>query len=175
MANEPELFEAVFGSAKGEPEPTAFELSDEVQAVAERLLGQHLLIAKLRQIRIAFLLQTGAEPQHGQGREGTIDTIAKAQKVNPLFEALSGYRAVIWANEKAWRVLGAKQREAVILHELLHLEYDDEKDRVVVLKHDVEEFGYVVAHYGPWHGGLERFGEQMNMWGAEADQRAAKG
>jgi hypothetical protein len=159
--------QAVFGEKAGEAEPTYFEPSPEVEKVAEGLLGQHLTLARTRRVKIAYMLQQGAEPQHGQGRESTIDTIAKAQKAAPLWEALSGYQAVVWVNAKAWAVLGTRQREAVVLHELLHIDYDDEKAKVLILKHDVEEFTYVVATYGAWHGGLERFGEQMGIWGAE--------
>lgn len=157
--------EAVFGAKSGEQEATYFERSDEVAEVAEQLLGKHLLLARLREVSIAYLLQQGTDPQQGKSREATIDTIAKAVKAPPLWQELANVLAVVWVNGRAWSALGTRQREAVVLHELLHLDVD-KTGKLVLLKHDVEEFTYVVAHYGPWHGGLERFGEQMGLWGA---------
>jgi hypothetical protein len=134
--------------------------------MAERLLARHLTLARLRDIRIAYCLQVGKDPQQGRSREATIDTIAKAVKAPRLWESLAGWQAVVWVNEVAWGAMAERQREAVTLHELLHIDVDADSGKVVLLKHDIEEFGLVVATYGAWHGGLDRFGEQLRMFEA---------
>lgn len=152
-----------------DPETTeAYIISPDVANVAERHLSNHLTLARLRDIDIVYCLQVGKEPQQGKSREATIDTIAKAIKAPKLWESLSGHQAVIWVNELAWQALSQRQREAVVLHELLHIDVDQDSGKVQIMRHDIEEFGLVVAQYGAWHGGLDRFGEQLRMFEAEA-------
>lgn len=166
MADKP--LELVFGSvAKGETE-TSYVPSPEVGVIAERLLDTHLTLARLRtsDLNIAYCLQAGADPQKVKGRERTMDSIGRAIKAPPLWRDLAGVDGVIWVNEVAWNGLSERLREAVVLHELLHFDVevsDDGDEKLVVLKHDIEEFGLVVSTYGPWHGGLERFAEQIKM------------
>lgn len=163
-SNDPTTTPAELAGAKGEQQPAEYVPSPDIAAIAERLCARHATLNGLRNARIAYLLLTNTKPEQGQAREASIDTIAKAVKAPPLWLALSEYHAAIVVNDMAWQLLGPRQREAVVMHELLHLEWDDEKERVVVLKHDVEEFSMVAREYGPWHGGLERFHEQLELF-----------
>lgn len=147
----------------------AYIESSEVANVAARHLSRHLTLARLRDVAIVYCLQIGKEPQQGKAREATIDTIAKAVKAPKLWESLTGHQAVVWVNELAWQSLNERQREAVVLHELLHIDVDPDTGKVQLLKHDVEEFGLVASEYGAYHGGLDRFGEQLRMFEARAE------
>jgi hypothetical protein len=49
------------------------------------------------------------------------------------------------------------QREALVFHELCHIDYDAEKDKFGTRDHDVEEFGRVVSKYGLWRDDTKMF------------------
>lgn len=157
-----------FGKAVSADSETSYVDCPEMAEIANELLDRHLTLARLRSadLTLAYYLQLGADPAKVKGRETTMDSIARAVKAPPLWRDVSNIDGAIWVNGVAWAALPGKYREAVILHELLHFDVEvseDGAEKLVVLKHDIEEFGLVVATYGPWHAGLERFAEQIQM------------
>lgn len=146
-----------------------FEPSAALQAVAERLIDTTGELGMLRDLRIGYCLQLGVLPKAQPGRYPGMDTIAKALKAPAVWRSIADLDAVVWANGAAWDALGERQREAVVLHQLLHLDYDEETGKVRIVKHDVEEFGLVARRYGPWHGGLAAMAQQLRLFAGEAE------
>jgi hypothetical protein len=134
-----------------------FELSAEVQAVAERLIASHSRLRPLSEWTLAYLLHHADPPKRGNAH-----TWASAKLVPKWMRPLTDHDAAVIVNAKVWAVLPERQREALTLHELLHLE-ENEQGRLEVVPHDVEEFGLVVATYGQWRPSLEAFAEQLSM------------
>lgn len=62
----------------------------------------------------------------------------------------------IWAD--AWERLDAKQKRALIHHELMHIDAIDVRMR----SHSIEEHNQTVRRFGEWQGGLRLFREAMD-------------
>ena len=45
--------------------------------------------------------------------------------------------------------------EAIIMHEIWHLEYDEEKEKVYLRDHEIEDFPDVIQEYGNYYEALE--------------------
>jgi hypothetical protein len=61
----------------------------------------------------------------------------------------------VW--EKWWEGATDSQKEALLFHELSHIDYKDNDDGEVTWRikdHDVEEFNEVAKRYGDWNGEL---------------------
>lgn len=144
--------------------PEGFALSSDVAEVAAAIIDRHPSLHDLRHVRIAYLLNWRKMPKDAKG----IHAIAKAHKAPDLWGLLSAYDAAVWVNGEVWQAMSPRQREAVLLHEHLHFLVDPDTEALRVVKHDVEEFAQVVAEYGPWHGGLDHFAEQLRLWPAAA-------
>jgi hypothetical protein len=152
-----------FGQPIQVTEQTSYVLSDEVGGIALGLIREHPRFAHLDPKRnpahrIGFALQMGKKPE---GRGG-IHVLAKAVKAPALWQHLSEFDAVVWANGMAWALLTEGQRSALIAHELCHLGEND-KGGIEMLEHDVEEFAWVARKFGQWHPGLEQFAEQLGL------------
>jgi predicted metallopeptidase len=92
------------------------------------------------------------------------DTVAMVKRVTDLWKVLGvtgDY--VILLNENIWGKLNAQQKEAIIYHELLHCLGVVNKQgelKYKIVKHDIEEFGRVVAQYGPYLESVKAFLEE---------------
>ena len=98
-------------------------------------------------------------------------TLGKAKKASDLDRELAPYDCVIMLRHEffASSEVTDAQREALIDHELCHLEVEldghgepklDTKGRTVyrIRRHDLEEFSAVVARHGMWRKDIEAFG-----------------
>lgn len=95
------------------------------------LLGQAKLVSGLN----AFLV-SGATRTDGD-------------EIEPFF--------VLLITKTAWERMKAKQREALVDHELAHMGIDDESGRPVILPHDLEEFNAIVRRHGLWSEDVQEF------------------
>jgi predicted metallopeptidase len=163
---------AVLGIAdKDAPEGVDFYRSEEVEAAADAHIDRHLTLFRLRDFRLVYLLRQVDGPLE----EVHLDAIGKAFKAPGIWRDVAGVDAGIWIDERYWQRFDARQREAIVLHELLHLEVTD-KGTIKIADHDVEEFGMVVALYGAWLPRYQRFAEQLALFGTpEAPAKAANG
>jgi hypothetical protein len=127
-----------------------FSISAEVEEVARAVIRQHTSLEwTLDDFSVVFLLKNLDKVS----AEDTIDTIAKCVKTPALWAALTGYDFAIWVKKCYWDLYPAKEREAIIAHELQHIGADD-KERPTIVPHTVEEFAQTVRWYGPWSNGL---------------------
>lgn len=143
----------------GDQQPEGYVPSEDVAVIARRVIGSDPRFEVCTDIRIGYALLWGEDP----GAHGGIHALAKCVKAPRLWRDLGDFEVVIFAVEKAWRHLSERQREALIAHELNHVGGRGESGSVFLLEHDVEEFSWVVGHYGQWHGGLEHFAQQLNL------------
>ena len=58
---------------------------------------------------------------------------------------------------------GGEVGRALVAHELCHGEMSD-KGSLRVVKHDLEEFGFVVRKYGAWQQSIALFDKQLAMF-----------
>lgn len=66
------------------------------------------------------------------------------------------YDALIYIDHTYW-VGYPDKREPLLYHELCHLYYDEETEKVTTVGHDVEDFYAVIRRYGDWQKDLEKF------------------
>jgi hypothetical protein len=94
--------------------------------------------------------------------------LGKCKKVSDLDKQYAGFDFIIILNSEAWKELDDEQRRALMHHELCHaaVSYDqngnvkkDSRNRTCfrVRKHDIEEFGSVVEHFGCYKQDLSNF------------------
>lgn len=136
-------------------------------ALLDRLVADHH--DDLTEARIALAWNTAWKPDP-DGR----CTLGKCRKATDLDRELAAYDFVIilrrdfWEHDKVTEL----QRTALLDHELMHaatrVDKDgepvvDERGRPVyrIRKHDIEEFGAIVARYGLWKRDLQWFVSQV--------------
>jgi hypothetical protein len=135
-----------------------FEVSSELEAMARRLISEHGRLSHLEDFAVAYLWDHGDPPRNGKPCAW-----GKARLVPRWVQPLAPSDACITILSKVWMVLADRQREALLLHELLHLGLNPDSGMLEVVPHDVEEFGYVAAQYGAWRSSLEAFGQQLQL------------
>lgn len=151
-----------------------FVWSEEIGIVAEAVLDRHGRaggIPRLHPIRraavedelhIRYVLNR--KPFDPQAEEVTHDVISKCVKAPKLWHDLYGDDVVIWVREYFWNEFDERGRAGVLLHELLHVEVDHDKNnllKVSLRKHDVEEFVLAVRYYGDFAGGRRALAKAM--------------
>jgi hypothetical protein len=154
-----------------------FVPSQEVAEVAERVvdrLGRQGEVGRLFNVRrairegeiaIAYLLNV--KPFDPTADEVKHDAIAKCIKAPTLWRDLTGHDVVIWARSWFWEQFTDEQRDALLLHELLHLdiEYDESGEiKLGVRKHDLEEFTDVAQRFGGALPGIDPFVRAFRAW-----------
>lgn len=137
----------------------------EVAEVATTLIARHgVTFSHLADFRLLYLGRHGEPPDaNGESDESRAHAIARAFKAPPLWRDVSGADGGFWAWRWWWNRMGPQEREALCMHELLHLGIDG-KGRLRLEKHDVEEFALVVRTYGTWHSRLQVFAHQLDLF-----------
>jgi predicted metallopeptidase len=147
-----------------------FVRSADVERVAEQLMAAHAATFQhLRNFNLLLLFRSGTPPKLDED-EQFIHTIARAFKAPALWQAVSGYDAGFWVWEWWWNRFDADQREALTMHELLHIGMSP-KGEPRMEKHDVEDFALVVRHYGRWSSGARLYAEQLSLFETQAAVR----
>ena len=100
-------------------------------------------------------------------------TIGKCKRASDLDRELANYDFVILLSQFFWTTANAKQRRALLDHELCHaaVKYDDAsgdpaqdaRGRTIyrTRKHDIEEFQEIVARHGCYKRDLEAFAKAL--------------
>ncbi len=141
--------------------PTTFEDAPEVEDIAGRLIRDHH--AYLRQSDIRYLFRV-ADSWTKSGKE----VYGQATVVSGAMRHIAGDAdAVVLVNARIWSDLSDAQREALVDHELTHLQprtdadgdiqsHPDGRPILCTTSHDVEEFAAVIKRHGLWRPDLER-------------------
>jgi len=120
-----------------------FYESQELNQIGDKLTGELLKEAPLK---IKFLLISGR-----------IRYAGRASKASPLLKFLTGHDLIVLINKDVWDSLSQNGKEALVFHELYHIQVSDGK--VSLKKHDIEEFVKVIERYGPWTDTLKTIEE----------------
>lgn len=140
--------------------PVAYELSPEISTVMHRLTRLNpVQFGWTNNVKLGCVIVSGSKPKE----QGGCVVLARFAKVPPLWHGLTGYDAIIRVEAWAWSRLGPAEQEALIAHELCHGEMSD-KGAVRIMKHDLEEFGFVVRKYGAWQQSIALFDRQLAMF-----------
>lgn len=140
--------------------PVVYELSPEIETVMARLVRLNpVQFGWANNFRIGCVIVRGATKKNAGG----CVILARFVKVAPLWHGLTGYDAIIRVEDWAWSCLGPSEQEALIAHELCHGSMSD-KGALRVLRHDLEEFGFVVRKYGAWQENIALFDKQLSMF-----------
>lgn len=143
--------------------PKYRELRDLHEAVypdPERELGA--------EIRIAYLFDNAKFDMAKD--EVTHSSLGKAMKAPPVWRHLAGTEAVITFRSYFWERFDERQRSAVLMHQLLHLEVAG-PGKLALREHGVEEFGDVLRRFGAY---LPHIAAAVNSWAKwESDQGGA--
>jgi hypothetical protein len=170
-----------------EIEGPEFVRSSDVAAVAEAVLSEHgkaggvpRVFDTARAIRdgeIHVLWLLNDKPFDELNEEKSHDAAGKCLKAPRLWHDVTGFDLAIWIRGYFWRRAEPRVRQAMLLHELLHVEIRRTKEneaKVSIRKHDVEDFVDVVRHYGPIfgyaEGGARGLVKAAQLW----DERTAK-
>lgn len=160
----PDLIEALATPLLGkwDPEGPAYREAPQPEAIGRfvvEAIHEHLVNA-----RIGYVFRERMD------RNGKI-RLATASKVGAKLQYFSELDFLIEVNWTAWAELTPLQRIALIDHEICHCgteETESGETRFILIPHDVEEFGSIVARWGLWQPDLERFGNviqrQLNLF-----------
>jgi hypothetical protein len=140
--------------------PVVYEISGEIETVMHRLIRLNpVQFGWANNFKLGCVIVRGAKPKE----HGGCVVLARFVKVAPLWHGLTAYDAIIRVEEWAWTRLSASQQEALVSHELCHGSMS-EKGALRVMKHDLEEFGFVVRKYGAWQDEIALFDRQLAMF-----------
>lgn len=139
------------------PEGEAYLEAKQPREIAEALIDH--LCPELQRARIAYLFREELAPK------GEKVHLAHAAKASAKLAYLAEIDFVIEVNWSAYRTLTPAQRVALMDHELSHCSRDAERDKWVLLAHDVEEFSGVVRRHGLWKPDLQQFKAQLDLFG----------
>lgn len=126
--------------------------AEEVKAVAAKLITKYH--THLAEARIAYLFRKGEWNSKGKTQFG------KACKAPEQWAFMSGFELLVIINQKVWDYAEQEKREAMVDHELCHIEKDiDAKGnpKWIITTHDVEEFSTVIQRHGLWSKDIRQF------------------
>jgi hypothetical protein len=140
--------------------PVVYELSPEISTVMHRLIRLNpVQFGWTGNFKLGCVIVRGSHPKE----QGGCVVLARFAKVAPLWHGLTGYDAIIRVEEWAWSRLGSSEQEALVAHELCHGEMSA-KGSLRVVKHDLEEFNFVVRKYGAWQEHIALFDRQLALF-----------
>lgn len=151
---------------KLEPVDQDYVTAHDLRTIAEQLTADRPeTFLHLRNFNVAYLFRKGTPPGIKEAGDDTsqIHTIAKAFKSSPLWLSLTGFHAGVWVWEWWWERFQVTQRQALTMHEILHIGRTD-SGAVRIEKHDLEDFALVVGTYGRWMTGVELYAGQLELF-----------
>jgi hypothetical protein len=130
-----------------------FKADRALAALAVELIERHPgKFGFLRNVEVKFLWKRNGGRSQGKARLGY------CAKTSGLARHYAGADFVIWLAADTARDcgLGPRELEALLFHEMSHIDYDDEADKPTVRCHDFEGFIDELAEYGEWLPDLRR-------------------
>lgn len=140
--------------------PVVYELSSDIASVMSRLVRLNpVQFGWTNNFKIGCVIVRGGKPKV----DGGCVILARFAKAPPVWHGIAGYDALVIVQDWAWSRLGADGQEALVTHELCHGSMSD-KGALRLVKHDLEEFGFVVRKYGAWREDIALFDKQLAMF-----------
>jgi len=116
-----------------------------VYQLAQELYKKHPAFNFLGNYRIKYLLRKKPKTRLGQLVLGSAKVVSESDQL------LHSWQGVVTLDQQFWDT-HPDQQEALLAHELCHFERDEESGALTVRGHDIEEFNFVIRHYGDWLG-----------------------
>lgn len=122
----------------------------ELERRAQELIARYREIAFLASVSITYLWKGKGGKKGGKARLGA------CQAASGLVAYFGETEFVIWLAADHCRggdgspALTEHQIEALLFHEMSHIDWCEDSDKAIVRSHDLEEFTQVVARYGLW-------------------------
>lgn len=138
----------------------------EVLKVAERVIRDHH--TNLLEAKIGFLMRSEDGASNGKR------VIGKAAKFPVKLRPYVELDFLIWLSRPTWLELDVAGREALVDHELCHLEYDPDTLEAGLKAHDVEEFVEIIERHGLWRFDLERTAEAIQPFLPELEAKRSE-
>lgn len=129
------------------------EASTPVLDLARRIIADYH--PKLADARILFIMRSEAPVTNGKV------TYGKAKKLSAELQVHIDADFIIWFAKDEWTQFSAKQREALMDHELSHCFWDGLT--ASMRAHDVEEFTHIIKRHGFWWPGSKSFETAVNQ------------
>jgi len=136
-----------------------WKADDAVKETADELIEKYR--PELQGANITYIFKEKA------GKKGEKLTIATAKKVSPKDNVAHSFKGkpdidfIIEIGNDAWQELNEDQRKAVLLHELCHCAFqskgEDGEAEPTIVPHEVEEFSYVIEHFGCYTHDIQKF------------------
>ena len=120
--------------------PEYTRAGEDVIAIARRMITAYH--PHLEDAGIGFLFRDEAP------KKGAQYVYAKAKKVPTDLRSYVDLDFIIWIAEDIWEKFSLAQRDALVDHELCHLDFDGSNAKL--RPHDVEEFNCILARHGFW-------------------------
>jgi len=140
-----------------------YELSNEVERIADEIIGEHLPDLDGRKISYFFIVNLDEKtgqlvPKLSKGKqvlaELDTDTGKKAFRIYKNNETTG---AALWVYKHAWNLLTPDQRKALIHQQLCRLDFDLDSGKPSIIEYDVKEFSQIARLYGGWNADLDIF------------------
>jgi len=130
----------------------------ELEEVALALMREHRMLDDELEANVTVLWKRKG------GTSGGRPTLGKCAKLSGLARFFGNVEFVVWVAADHVRAEGLTrwQVEALLYHELLHADLDDEKGWTT-RGHDVEVFAAELAEYGAWKRDLSMFVETVRQ------------
>jgi len=155
-----------------------YSMAQEAKSIGDDLIPKYH--DHLRNVRIEYVFNDAVIKTKGK------DVLGRAKKKSGLDAFLAADTTndpepffVIEISKPAWDLLDAKQKKALVDHELCHCLWDVDKG-IFMRTHDVEEFSEIIKRHGLWQPDVELFAtiaakhvKQINLPMDEPDVRKA--
>lgn len=142
--------------AFSEAYPIQWDAEDSYRAAEQpEAIGRVLVCSVHRHLKNREIGYVYREKMERNGKT----TLGKASKVGAKLAYFSDLEFLIEINWQAWAGLTARQRIALVDHELCHLGIEDTEDgeRLLMIPHDLEEFNAIVQRWGLWQPDVAAF------------------
>ena len=155
------------------PEPESF-IGDDDQTIeyqpaanlarrAFQLIQEYPELAHVQGLEVRFLWRGSGGTSAGKRVLGKCSKISGAARYFSAEETGVPADVLIWLAADHLQHATDRGIEAVLYHELLHIGWDDEKDKLVINAHDVEGFVREIERYGLHTGDLRRTEQAMRQ------------
>jgi len=144
---------------RGREKLTYWKAEEEIVELANKLLAAHNSDAV--EASVCYMFRSKHTKRGGMVQGGTCSKVSDKDKV------LHGYDYIVTLAADIWQELADREREALLLHELLHIgAEEDEQDGSMhygINSHDTEEFRKVIEVCGLWRPDLEALAQTIEM------------
>ncbi len=118
------------------------DATPDVVDFSTKLINESPELDKSKAAKVKYLFRSGSWSKWGE-----------CARTTGKWRHLTDYDFVITLHKDTWDTLSEHQRNALLHHELSHIDRAEEK--WTLARHDIEEFLTTFKRFGAWHGNLQ--------------------